>query len=238
MLLWIPILFAHTVFVSVCLSLWLWRGGRENHWRSLSDKEMPHMIRSILSSISPPLNLNQCLSVLVMHHRFLPISMERGCLSAARAWCRVGRKASCNHGGQLPDSSHQLTPLGTSAHSSLHQDALIYRLHIQSFISLSSSLLSLFSLFLIFFSKPDPTLSSQAWLAAVSLLKEQRNDLISHSLCLCGLLSLLIHRSLHTKASFSSPCEGSCRALTSQPRHGHCWRSIPVVRTEHAVPPK
>lgn len=158
-----------------------------------------------------------------MHHRFLPISMEGGCLSAGRAWCGVGRKAQCKRGGQLPDSSHQPTPLGTSAHSSVHQDALIYRLHIQPFISLSSSpTLTLFSLFLIFLSKTDPTLSSQAWLAAMPLLKEQRNDLISPPLCLCGLLSLLIHRSLHTEASFSSPCEGTCRALTSQPHHGHC----------------
>lgn len=148
----------------------------------------------------------------------------------------------CNGSGQLPDSSHQPAPLGTSAHSSLHQDALIYRLHIQPFISLypaSHSLLSLsLSLFLIFLSKTDPTLSSRAWPAAVPLLKEQRNDLISPPLCLCGLLSLLIHRSLHTEASFSSPCEGACRALTSQPRHGHCRRSIPVVWTEHAALPK
>lgn len=91
-----------------------------------------------------------------------------------------------------------------------------------SFACPSSSSRSLLPLFLIFLSKTDPTLSSQAWLAAVPLLKEQRNDLISPPLCLCGLLSLLIHRSLHTEASFSSPCEGTCRALTSQPRHSHC----------------
>lgn len=51
------------------------------------------------------------------------------------------------------------------------------------------------------------------------LLKEQRNDLISPPFCLCGLLSLLMHRSLHTEASFSSPCEGTCMALTSQQHH-------------------
>lgn len=115
------------------------------------------------------------------------------------------------------------TPLGTSAHNFLHQDALIYRLHIQPFISLYPALSRFsLSLFLIFLSKTDPTLSSRAWLAAVPLLKEQRNDLISPPLCLCGLLSMLIHRSLHTEASFSSPCEGAGTALTSQPRHGHC----------------
>lgn len=134
-----------------------------------------------------------------------------------------------------------LTPLETSAHSFLYQDALIYRLHIQPFISLYPTItcapLSL-SLSLIFLSKTDPALSSRAWPAAAALLKEQRNDLISPPFCLCGLLSLLTHRSLHTEASFSSLCEGKCGALTSQPRHDHCWRSIPAVGTEHAALPK
>lgn len=151
--------------------------------------------------------------------------------------CGLGRKAQSNRGGQLPDSSHQPTPLGTSAHSSLHQDALIYRLHIQPFISLSSPSLSSLSLF-NFPLQNRSHIKQPSMAAAMLLLKEQRNDLISPPLCLCGLLSLLIHRSLHTEASFSSPCEGTHRALTSQPHHGHCWRSIPVVRTEDAVLPK
>lgn len=132
-----------------------------------------------------------------------------------------------------------LTPLETSSHSFLYQDALTYRLHIQPFISLyPTRACSPLPLFLIFLSKTDPALSSRAWPSAPALLKERRNDLISPPFRLCGLLSLLTHRSLHTEASFPSLCEGKCEALTSQPRHDHRWRSIPAVGMEHAVLPK
>lgn len=177
-----------------------------------------------------------------MHHRFLPISMERGRLSAGRAWCGAGREAvqrqwsatrQFTSACPIRDIRTQLSASGCS-HLPPPHPAIYLSLPRFSLAPLPLSL----SLFLIFLSKTDPTLSSRAWPAAVPLLKEQRNDLISPPLCLCGLLSLLIHRSLHTEASFSSPCEGACRALTSQPRHGHCRRSIPVVWTEHAALPK
>lgn len=148
----------------------------------------------------------------------------------------------CSRGGQLPDSTHQPYPIrdirtqlsvsGCShlppAHPAIYLALPHY--HVRPSLSLSLSL--------IFLSKTDPALSSRAWPAAAALLKEQRNDLISPPFCLCGLLSLLTHRSLHTEASFSSLCEGKCGALTSQPRHDHCWRSIPAVGTEHAALPK
>lgn len=124
---------------------------------------------------------------------------------------KAGRRS--NRGGQLPDSSHQPTPLGTSAHSAVHQDALIYRLHIQPFISLSPLILLSRSLSLFNFPlKNRSHIKQPSMAAAVPLLKEQRNDLISSPLGLCSLLSLLIHRSLDTQASFPSPCEATCRA--------------------------
>lgn len=72
-----------------------------------------------------------------------------------------------------------------------------------SFTASTSSHLSLFTLrshaaplplFLIFPSKTDPTLSSRAWPAAVPLLEERRNDLISPP-----PLSLWPPRAAHTQ---------------------------------------
>lgn len=147
-----------------------------------------------------------------MLHRFLPIS------GAGRGWCGVGSR-----GGQLADSTHQPYPIrDIRTQLSVSGCSHLLPAHPAIYLSLPPLSLAPLSLFLIFLSKTDPALSSRAWPAAAALLKEQRNDLISPPFCLCGLLSLLTHRSLHTEASFSSLCEGKCGALTSQPRHEHC----------------
>lgn len=156
-----------------------------------------------------------------MLHRFLPIS------GAARALAEAGvglGERLCSCGGQLPDSTHQPYPIrDIRTQLSVSGCSHLPSAHPAIYLSLPHShLLPSLSLFLIFLSKTDPALSSQAWPAPAALLKEQRNDLISPPFCLCGLFSLLTHRSLHTEASFSSLYEGKCGALTSQPRHGHC----------------
>lgn len=70
------------------------------------------MIIRISSVVSPSLVLGQFSSVLVMHHRFLPISTGGCCLAAGGAWCGAGRKnCVCSHGGQPADSSHQPDPI-------------------------------------------------------------------------------------------------------------------------------
>lgn len=97
------------------------------------------MIIRISSAVSPSLVLGQFSSVLVMHHRFLPISTGRCCVGAARGLPgagRAGRTVSAATVVSQQTAHISPTPLGTSAHGSPHQDALIYRLHIQPFISL------------------------------------------------------------------------------------------------------
>lgn len=123
-----------------------------------------------------------------MHHRFLPISTSRCCLGAGGAWCGVAGRLR-NRGGQPADSSHQPYPIRDirtqlSASGCSHLPPP----HPAIYLSLPPRSLAPLPLFLIFLSKTDPTLSSRAWLAAVPLLKERRNDLISPPLRLCGLL--------------------------------------------------
>lgn len=164
------------------------------------------MIIRISSVVSPSFVLGQFSSVLVMHHRFLPISTGRCCLAAGGAWCWAGRKKCvCGHGGQPADSSHQADPirdirtqLPASGCSHLPPPHPAIYLSLPSARSLARPLACTpaapLPLFLIFPSKTDPTLSSRAWPATAPLLEQRRNDLISPP-----PLSLWPPRAAHTQ---------------------------------------
>lgn len=129
------------------------------HWQENVSYDYKYFIRRFTPSQIRPVCLPYLLCSIVFcqlagppeRRRRLVWGWERGCGTAvvSQQTARIS-----------------LTPLETSAHSSLYQDALIYRLHIQPFISLYPTLtcspLSL-SPVLIFLSKTDPALGSQAW---------------------------------------------------------------------------
>lgn len=110
--------------------------------------------------------------------RVLPISGGR--LSAGVGRRGVGREAAAPRWSATRQHAAAFPPLETSAHSFLYQDVRLFRLHIQPFISLYTTLTcSPVSHFLIFLSETVSALSSRARPAAAPLLVEQKNDLIS-----------------------------------------------------------
>lgn len=109
-LMWILTRDAFKVFI------WGWKQWKKqpppHRPRPIKKKKNSYMIIRISSVVSPSFVLGQFSSVLVMHHRFLPISTGRCCLAAGGAWCWAGRKKCvCGHGGQPADSSHQPDPI-------------------------------------------------------------------------------------------------------------------------------
>jgi len=89
----------------LCVSWLHWRG-RKLQLVPQKQENTSYDAGAFHPSFYPPSNPTSVSFVLVMHQRFVPISMERGCLCAGRAWCVVGKKA----GYLWWSATRQLTP--------------------------------------------------------------------------------------------------------------------------------